>query len=373
MKLQNSPQVKVVDAPNHFLLQIEPLEDDSKECIEAWLKASQDYVKEKIALYGGLYIKGFKIDTAQDFEDIALQIDTNLCDKHPFNCSSRAWHTKYTCEVQSPDIKKSLVPKGMHNEDAYVGHIPKTILFHPLEPAAEGGETLLSDCQEIYEHLPDSVKQKFVGQKMRNDLVMHNDVLLVNGRIPNHQERLKNLGRSYGAYEVSRVSENLTRFRFEIPAVIKNEKNGKPLWFNLTHIFPKFGFNVYFDIWFAYKHRGGWVNRLRSFSIIFLTFLKDLRSFLREILNRDPENPEFLSEIGNYTLLSEGIRLTFKDRVYINLAIWKSTCVVPLGKGEIVALDNRRISHGRMPFKGRRVFLTSMGSLTSVENFEPLA
>lgn len=366
--LEASNMVKITESPDHFLLQIEPLEDNSLAHLKKWLQESQKFIKEKKELYGGLYFKGFNINSAQDFETIAQEIDPNLCDKHPFNCSARTWHTKYTCEVANPDIQESLVPKGMHNEDSYVGHIPKTIMFYSFEPAIQGGETLVADCRKIYRELPDNLKKKLSGKIMINKLIMHDNVLLVNSRIPKDFEVIKELGKSHNSQETLRLSENLAQFSFEIPAVIKCDFSNDPIWFNLLHIAHYFSYNVYIDTWFAYKRRNGLLNKAKAILIIGLTFLSDLKYLVKNIMNRDPENPAFLSEIGNY-YVSDGTKISFLDRVKINLAIWKSTALIPLEKGDMVALDNRLTSHGRMPFKGRRVVLASIGSLTSVENF----
>jgi alpha-ketoglutarate-dependent taurine dioxygenase len=319
-------------------------------------------------LYGGLYFKGFNIESAQDFETIAQEIDPHLCDKHPFNCSTRTWYTKYTCDVAKPDIEQSLVPKGMHNEDSYVGYIPKTIMFYSLEPATQGGETLVADCRKVYRDLPDNLKKKLSGKIMINKLIMHDDVFLVNSRIPKDFEMIKELGESHNSQETLRLSENLAQFSFEIPAVIKCDFSNDPIWFNLLHIAHYFSYNVYIDTWFAYKRKKGFLNKTKAIRIVCLTFLSDLKYLVKSFMNRDRENPEFLSEIGNY-YVSDGTKISLLDRIQINLAIWKNTAIIPLEKGDMVALDNRLTSHGRMPFKGRRVVLASIGSLTTVENF----
>lgn len=363
------PRVKIIESLEHGLLQVEPLEDKSKENLQGWIKEYLPFVKEKMAQYGGIFFKGFDINTAQDFEDIAKEVDSDLCSSHPFNCSARTWHTKYTCEVQSPNIKQSLVPKGTHNEDAYVGHIPSTIMFCPLEPAVRGGETLVADCRKIYHNLPQHLKEKFLGKKIQNNLIMHDSVFLINGRVPKSQKAINELGKLHNAKEVTRLSENLTQFKFEIPAVIKDHNND-PLWFNLMHIPKYLSYNVYIDTWFAHKYLGGGFRQIKALWAIFLAFFKDLKFLLKNFLNRDPENINFLSEIGDY-FFTDGTRLTLKERVQIILAIWKSTSVIQLEKGDILALDNKRLSHGRMPFKGRRVFLAAIGSLVSVEGYQP--
>lgn len=360
--------IKITASPDHFLLQIEPLKDRSIAFLKKWIRESQKFIKENMDLYGGIYFKGFDINSASDFESLALEIDPNLCETHPFNCSNRAWHTKFTCEVASPYIKQSLTPKGLHNEDSYVSFIPKIVMFSPLEPAVQGGETLVADCRKIYQYLPKKLQEKLLGKTMTNKLIMHDDVLLVNNRIPKSSEAIKQLGETQKSKETLRISENLSQFSFEIPAIIKHESSQDPIWFNLLHIAPYFSYNVYIDTWFAYKHKGGFLNKIKAISIIGLSFLKDIKFLLESLMNRSPENQKFLSEIGNY-YISDGSKISFLDRIYINLAIWKSTAILPLNKGDIVILDNRLVSHGRMPFKGRRTFLTSMASRTVVESF----
>ncbi len=361
--------VKISDSPDHFLLQIEPLKDSSASHLKAWLKNSKEFVSKKMAEYGGIYFKGFDIKSAQDFEDISIEIDPHLCDRHPFNCSTRTWHTKYTCEVANPNIKQSLIPKGMHNEDAYVGKIPKTIFFHPLEPSDEGGETLVADCRKIFQYLPKKLQKKLMGETMQNDLKMHDDALLVNARIPKSLDAIEELGKSHNSKQTIRLSDNVTQFSFQIPTVVQTENCSAPIWLNLLYIAPTLSYNTYIDTWFAYRHLGGWLNRIRSVKIILSTFYKDVKFWIKDKLNKDPENQDYFSEIGSYYLVS-GKKISFWERVQINIAIWKSAAVVPLKEGEIVALDNRLVSHGRMPYKGRRVFLAALGELADIAPYQ---
>ena len=197
---------------------------------------------------------------------------------------------------------------------------------------------------------------------------MHDDALLVNARIPKNFEAIQELGKSHNSQKTTRLSENLTEFSFEIPITIQCDESPDPVWFNLLYIAPHFSYNTYIDTWFAYKHRQGFLNKLRALRIIGSTFFNDVKFLIKNALNRNPEDQNYLSEVGNYSI-SDGTKLSFRERVQINLAIWKNAVVVPLKKGDIVALDNRFISHGRMPFKGRRVMLAAIGSLMSVENF----
>jgi alpha-ketoglutarate-dependent taurine dioxygenase len=360
--------IKISLSPEHFLLQIEPLKDKSVAFLRSWIKKSQKFIKENMDLYGGIYFKDFDINSAADFESLALEIDPNLNETHPFNCSNRTWHTQFTCETASPCIKQSLTPKGLHNEDSYVSYVPKIVMFFPLEAAVEGGETLVADCRKVYQKLPKKLQEKLLGKTMINKLIMHDDILLVNNQIPKSFEAIKQLGEQQNSKETLRISENLSEFSFEIPVIIKHESSKDPIWFNLLHIAPYLGYNVLIDTWCAYKHKGGLLNKIKAISIIGVTFLKDIKFLIKSLMNKSPENQKFLSEVGNY-YISDGSKISFLDRICINLAIWKSTSILPLNAGDMVALDNRLVSHGRMPFKGRRTFLTAMGSRTIAEIF----
>ena len=360
--------VKIIKSTEHFLLQIEPEKDDSALFLKQWIENNITLVKEKMISHGGIYFKGFNITSALEFETISQAIAPKLCDRHPFNCSNRTWHTKYTCEVASPFIKQSLVPKGMHNEDAYIGHVPKTIMFSPLEPSKYGGETLVTDCRKVYQDLPQKLKNKLHNKYMINNLVMHDDIFLVNNTIPKNFDAIKAIGAAHGSKNTSRISENLTKFSFKIPAIIKHESTNEPIWFNLLHIAPIFSYNTYIDTWFAYKCKTGLLNNIKAITIIMKTFFQDLKFLIRNLFNSNTENKDFLCEVGDY-YISDNTKISFGERVQINLAIWKNTSVLPLKKGDMIALDNLLTSHGRMPFKGRRVFLAAMGELTSPSSF----
>lgn len=350
--------VKMSDSTKHFLFEITAQDDKSVESLKEWICNNREFILGKIAQNGGVYFKGFDIYSAETFEALAKIIEPDLCDKHVFNGDARTWVTKYTYQVANPAIKKSLTPRAFHNEDSFTSLVPATIMFYSLEPATSGGQTMLADCRKVFNSLPEKIKSKFINKTAVSKLVLHDDVFLINSKIPKNEQAIIKTGYAYGAKEVNRISEDVTEFSFEMPLVIyDDEKN--PVWFNLLHLSLRFSLQLYVDTWLAYCYMKGFLNKLKALGLIFVTFFSDLRYFLKGIISKQKSD--------EYRLLNNE-KISILDRIKINLAFWKNAAIIPLQKGDLVILDNRLVAHARMPYQGRRELLSCMGALVSTES-----
>jgi hypothetical protein len=115
-----------------------------------------------------------------------------------------------------------------------------------------------------------------------------------------------------------------------------------------------FSWQLYVDTWFAYCYMKGFANKIKALGLIFSALLYDIKFLLKTAITKQKIDAYFLSN---------GEKISILERIKINLAFWKSAGVFPLKKGDFVILDNRWVAHARMPYKGRRVLLSCMGSL----------
>lgn len=364
---KNDNFVKILETPNHSLLQIEAQKDKSIKSLKKWVQNNHKLLQEKIALHGGIFFKGFNINNALDFEIVAKAIDPNLCDKHPFDSGARTWLTKYIYEASISLINQSLIPISFHNEDSYISCVPSTIMFCSLEPALWGGESLIADCRKVFSALPCKLKKKFINKDVQSKFVFNDDIFLVNSRISKNKNDIIELGKAYGAEEVLRTFEDATQFLFKVPAVIKCNSSKDPVLFNLFH---QTAISYIIDIWFAYSYKKGFLSKVNGYFLIILSLIKGLKLFIKSLIKRKQMDSEIFSPSKRieYSLL-DGENISLLELIQINLAFWKNAVILPLQKGDFIVLDNRLVAHGRMPYKGRRVLLSCIGSPTMVTRY----
>ncbi|MBF5058992.1 TauD/TfdA family dioxygenase [Candidatus Neptunochlamydia vexilliferae] len=341
-------KVKIEKSDKHFLIEVSPKENCSPDFLRDWALDHRPFLEEQIGKYGGVLFKGFSIKKGSDFEKVALAIDENLTDKHVFDGAVGTKRTRFVSDVASPDLKDVPMPLSMHNEDSFVSKVPPKIMFCSLTSAPWGGESLVADCRKVYQSLPQEVQKKYRLQKLKSMLVLEDKLFLANSLIPKNIELIEAFAKGEGAHTVKRISYDMTRFLFTVPATLT--LNGEEdVWFNTLH--QSVFYNKCVDIWMAYKMLGGIKNRLRSLSLIGSSLSKDFITFLKK--GSDPLKMHDCH-------LENGEKITAWDRFQMGLAFWKNTAVLPLKDGEFFVLDNRLVSHGRMPYRGRRVMVSAM-------------
>lgn len=66
-----------------------------------------------------------------------------------------------------------------------------------------------------------------------------------------------------------------------------------------------------------------------------------------------------VERLGQHTTHSEGEAMLDADVDYIRSLVWQNTHIYRHQKNDVVMIDNFRIGHGRQPYSGDRVILTT--------------
>ena len=340
--------INVKDSETHFLPEVSPSGKVSHALLKQWLLDKRPFLSDLLKERGGIVFRGFKIQSASDFQELAQIIDKDLADRHIFDGAVTFKRTPYVSDVASPDIKEVLSPLSLHNEDSFVSEVPDKIMFCSLHSASWGGESLIADCRKVYEDIPQNIQKKYKGQNLKSTLILEDHLFLANSLIPKNLEQIVNFAKAHGAKTVERLSEEMTRFSFIVPATITSQ-GGKEVWFNTLH--QAVFYNKCVDIWMAYKMRSGFLNIFHALLLIFCSLLEDFTVYIRK--GRNP------LKMHNCTLVN-GEYITPWERIQMGLAFWKNTAILPLDSGDFFVLNNKLVAHGRMPYKGKRIMVSAM-------------
>jgi alpha-ketoglutarate-dependent taurine dioxygenase len=266
---------------------------------------------------GGVLLRGFSVPCVEDFRAFAAAFGHPLL-SYEFASTPRSAVTSgiYT-STEYPAHQH--IP--LHSEQAYTREWPLKIWFHCVTAAPVGGETPIADNRAIYERMPRSIRDRFAA-----------GILYV---------------RNYGEFDVpwqkvfntdrrSDVEAFCRRARIEwewkpsgelktcqlCQAVERHPKTGESLWFNQAHLFH--------------------ISNLQP----------DVRETLIDVIG--------LENIPRNVLFADGTPIP--DGVFdeIRGVLAEQAVVFAWQAGDVLMLDNMRVSHARTPFKGPRNVVVAM-------------
>jgi hypothetical protein len=131
----------------------------------------------------------------------------------------------------------------------------------------------------------------------------------------------------------------------KMPSFSTHPVTNKQIWCNHSQTFhPSQAFG-------EYKRIASSTGKLWQW---FLTFVLLLLQLLKNTFTK-PEDQ------GMNTLYGDKTPISWSDMEAVRNAIWKNIVVYPWKKGDVIMIDNRRISHGRLPYTGPRSVIVAWG------------
>lgn len=326
-------------------------EDHSLDYLKEYVKENKTNLRDAMTKYGAVIFRGFDVKTPQEFEDIALLIEPNLKNEY-LGTSPRNAVTKYT--FTASEIPQ-FFPVPQHIEMSFLPNGRPDILFFSCIKASEtGGETPLCDFSKVAEDLDPQTKKKFEEKGV---------IYYRNYCGPNETKidpwKLKNWPEIFGTKDKKVVESVCKKDEIKVewrkndslqltnrmPAFSKHPISGKQVWCNHSQVFHP-------------SQASGEYQRISKKTKIWwhfvLAFLLGIVLVIRKLFQKEEEQ-------GMNTFYGDGKVVPNADMEKVRDAIWKNMVVYPWKNGDIVMIDNLRISHGRLPFTGARSILVAWG------------
>ena len=309
-----------------------------------WLRANPEWVQEKLTRHGALRFNGFGVTTPEAFEKLARAIDDELGNDY-LGTSPRDGLTDY---VFSASELPGFYPIPQHCEMSFCAHPPRRVFFCCFEEPAKGsGETPLCDFRKVWEELDPDLRQRFVdgglrivrnytgrGGEREDDPTMlkpWDEMFLTTDR-----EEVERQCSTEG-FEVTWLPKDGLRLVSSQPIYRAHPVSGERVWHNhLTTVHlttAEAELRRIAELRPSDRHRGvhGIAKKLEA----------DLRA--------QPSD-----ERSMHCTYLDGSELPDADIEAVRDAVWKHTVVQPWRRGDVVALDNDAVSHGRLPYEGPR-------------------
>jgi alpha-ketoglutarate-dependent taurine dioxygenase len=320
-------------------LVIEPEGAASVDALLAWL--DRGAILERLRAHGALLFRGFEVRDAKSFERIALAIDPVLGREY-LGTSPRNALTDY---VFSASELPGWYPIPQHCEMTFLARPPRRLYFACLvAPASRGGETPLVDFRRVQAALDPAVLKRFVDGGIRivrnyssgkswnpfqlkpwDEMFLTSDRAIV-------EEKCRAEG-----FRATWLEGNRLRLESDQPALQKHPDTGEAVWHNHVQVFHSGSGAA------EYRRIAADRRDLRSRA---MSFVAGALGALQRLTPSDAR--------AMHCTYRDGREIPDEDLEHLRDVIWQNMVRFRWQVGDVVAIDNYAVSHGRMPYRGPR-------------------
>lgn len=326
---------------------------DSLDYLKTWMAANKSWLEEKMVQHGAILLKGFNIDSGADFQSAIQQYSPELCDE--YRGTSPRKLVPGTDYVFTASELPPFYPIPQHLEMSFLPSPPRQLFFCCLEPpSSAGGETCLCDYKKVYQQLDPDIRKEFVEKGVTH---IRNYTQKKEKRFLSDPTMMKGWEDVFGTESREKVSEELEHQELDYvwkenadlqvinktAAVEKHPVTGDTIWFNHLMVFHwSMLYQEYYRVW---RRLGG----LKFLLLSAITWL--LSCFFLNVLGRN--------RVGMHTEFGDGSSIPNSTIVHVRDVVWKNLVFKRWEKGDILMIDNFRVSHGRQPYTGKRKIVVS--------------
>jgi len=327
-------------------LTIEAVSDTSVANLCQWLKDSSAAVKATLNKNGALRFRGFAVNTPEEFEKVARAISPDLKNNY-LGTSPRDAVTDYVFHASE---LPGFYPIPQHCEMSFCANPPRWLFFSAMIPSAgESGETPLCDFRKVWQELNPEVRERFVKRGLKN---------VRNYAAPDapagDQMQLKAWHEMFQSRDKKVVEAKCREEGFQ---PVWKDDGGLQIWSD-SPVFrqhPETGDIAWYNhlTTFHVSTPAGEYKRIYNFRPTeqnknFYDFAQSLEKDMRT------KNPE---DRSMHTLYSDGSEIPDEDIEHVRDVIWENMQINVWKQGDVVAIDNASVSHGRLPYEGPRKVL----------------
>ncbi|RIL06898.1 MAG: taurine catabolism dioxygenase TauD [Proteobacteria bacterium] len=316
----------------------------SADALRSWIASHHEWVQDRLLAHGAILFRGFEVFDAPAFERVARAVDDHLQNEY-LGTSPRNALTDY---VFTASELPPFYPIPQHCEMSFTAHPPHKLFFCCLvEPAAGSGETPLADFRKVLRALDPELVKRFEEKGLR--IVRNYSGPGGGGRFD--LWKLKRWDEMFLTTDRAAVEAKCRAEGFEPvwtaggglrlvstqPIVRRHPITGEPVWHNHSttfHVSQAAG---------EYAR----IQRLRPSLRHFA--LWQLARALGALQRRKPAD-----ERAMHCTWADGSEIPDADMEAVRDAVWQHLVIVPWRRGDVVAIDNFAVAHGRLPYRGPR-------------------
>jgi alpha-ketoglutarate-dependent taurine dioxygenase len=287
-----------------------------------WITDHRDLFESWLAKHGAVLLRGFAIDTPEEFESVVEAVHPTLLNY----VEGDSPRTKITGKVYTSTEYPETYQISLHNELSYAHKWPCKIFFYCATPPAQGGETPIADCREVLEALDRQICEQFISRKVKYVNTLHGG----GGVGKSWQDTFETNEKS----EVVRyLTDGHVDFTWDDRGTLRTSQIREAV---ITH--PVTGDRV-------------WFNQAEQWHPSTLD-LKNRRAMTALGIKEE--------DLPHYASFGDGDPLDEQELNEIRRLMRDRAVYFPWQKSDLLVLDNVLVAHGRNPFKGPRKILVAM-------------
>lgn len=159
---ERAPEYRITTpshAERHLPLIVEAAGSANLARLCGWLRARSNWIEDRLAVHGGLLLRGFAVHSPDDFARIARSIDDTLTRGE---CLGSSLRNAFTDDVFPTSKLPGDPPIPQPCEMSFTAPPPRRVFFCCLiPPAADSGETPLSNFRRVWSELDPAVRSRF--------------------------------------------------------------------------------------------------------------------------------------------------------------------------------------------------------------------
>jgi len=283
-----------------------------------WIRSHRELVEPLLLKHGGILFRNFGVSSPEVFEQFVVACSDQLL---PYRERSSP-RTQVNDHVYTSTDYPADQSIFLHNENSYQHTWPMKIFFYCHEPPAQGGETPIADCRKVYDRIDPRIRERFIERGWM--LVRNFGAGLSLPWQSVFQTEDKTAVEAYcreAGIETEWRGDRL-RTRQVRRAVAQHPKTAEMVWFN--HV-------TFFHV---------------------STLGPSVRNALLGGLEEE--------ELPNNTYYGDGAPIEASILEELRDAYRSETISNAWQEGDILALDNMLVAHGRSPYVGPRKILVAM-------------
>ncbi len=292
----------------------------------ALIKSCEAELESLLLRFGAILFDGFEMRDIRSFSMFASALCSELFEENFEHPLAEGSQNIYRTTPYPADL-----PLLSHNENSHLDTWPGKIIFGCLRPSAVGGQTLVSDSAAMVRLIPQKLQNDFETRGILYQRIFGGGLGLDwRTAFKTDDRKLVSKKCEAGKMEYTWLDAERLRIRWRRRATQIHPALGLPLWFNqVTHFHP--------------------------------ALLPDgLGEALRLLYSGDelPRNCYY----GDGENIPDEVACTISD-IYKSVEFggsWKD--------GQVLLIDNMRLAHSRMPYKGEREILVALGDMIHDDN-----
>lgn len=294
----------------------------SLQSLTEWLSGNRALFELWLARYGAVLLRGFNINTPAEFESVVQTVQPTLLDY----VGGDSPRTRITGKIYTSTEYPETYQISLHNELSYAHQWPRKIFFYCAVPPAQGGETPIVDCREVFQALDPQLRERFARRKIRYVNNLHGG----DGMGKSWQDAYETNERSA---VIQHLSDSGVDFKWDQrgnlrtnqlrEAVVAHPVTGEMVWFNQAEQWHPSTLD-----------------------------LKNRRA-LKALGMKEEDLP-------HYATYGDGGPLDENELNDIRTLMREKAVCFPWQQSDVLVLDNVLVAHGRNAFKGPRKILVAM-------------